>query len=78
MKRILNRYELISGQVVNLQKSVLMFSPNTTTNSRKEVCDQLGVREDHTLGKYLGMPMSVGRSKVAEFGFILDWIEQKL
>lgn len=44
MKRILNRYEEISGQVVNFNKSTVVFSPNTNEENRIKVCTQLGVR----------------------------------
>lgn len=43
MKKILNRYECISGQMVNFNKSLITFSPNTTAENRMEVCNQLGV-----------------------------------
>ncbi|XP_074352094.1 uncharacterized protein LOC141691256 [Apium graveolens] len=78
MKRILNRYEEISGQMVNYNKSTITFSPNTNGNDRQEVCAQIEVNEVQAPGKYLGMPMVIGRKKVATFKFLLDRIEQKL
>ena len=78
MKRILNRYEEILGQVVNYNKSTVVFSPNTSEENRRRVCDQLGVRAVNNPGDYLGMPMMVGRRKVAKFKFLLDKIDQKL
>lgn len=39
MKRILCRYESISGQMINYGKSSVTFSSNTPTCNRKEVCD---------------------------------------
>lgn len=44
MKRILNRYKNILGQVVNFNKSLVKFSSNTTEQNMREVCTQLGVR----------------------------------
>lgn len=78
MKRILNRYENISGQMVNYSKSAVTFSANTSKEKRKEVCEQLGVGETQTPGKYLGMPMAVGRRKRATFSFLVEKVEQKL
>lgn len=78
MKRILNRYEDISGQVVNFNKSTVVFSPNTAEVDRLNVCEQLGVRAICNPDKYLGMPMTVGRRKVATFQFLVGKIEQKL
>lgn len=78
MKRILKRYEEISGQVINFNISTVVFSPNTSEENRQGVCEQLGVKEVNSSGKYLGMPMTVGRLKVATFRFLFDKIEQKL
>ena len=78
MKRILNRYEEISGQKVNYTKSALTFSPNTSAANRREVCTQLGVNENQSPGQYLGMPMTVGRNKNITFSFLVERVEQKL
>lgn len=78
MKRILCRYERLSGQMINYAKSLVTFSSNTSEVSRKEVCDQLGVSEVQNPGRYLGMPMCVGRRKTATFSFLSERIDQKL
>lgn len=68
---------MVSGKMVNYSKSV-SFSSNTTENDRQEVCRILDVKEVNTQGKYLGLPMSLRRNKVTEFGFLVDRIAQKL
>lgn len=78
MKRILARYESISGQMVNYNKSVVTFSPNTNEESKREVCAELGVVSSSAPGKYLGMPMNVGRNKVRVFNVLQDRVIQKL
>lgn len=78
MKRILNRYAEISGQMINYSKSIVTFSPNTSDLHRQEVCTQLGVVEASNPGSYLGMPMNIGRRKKASFAFLLEKVEQKL
>lgn len=78
MKNILNRYEAMSGQVVNYTKSLVTFSPNTAIVNREEVCQTLGVREAVAPGRYLGVPMNIGRNKAAEFEFLVEKVEQKL
>lgn len=78
MKRILNRYELILGQLINFGKSSVVFSPNKKVEDRIKVCAKLGVREIDKLGNYLGMPMVVSRNRVTTFSFLLDKMEQKL
>lgn len=52
MKRILNRYESISGQRINFGKSTVVFSPNTTVEDRSRVCAKLGVNEIDKPGNY--------------------------
>lgn len=74
MKNILQKYERLSGQFVNYNKSDVTFSPNTIRSERLAVCDCLGVKRVLKPGKYLGMPMSVGRNKTEVFGFIIDRI----
>ncbi|XP_074359973.1 uncharacterized protein LOC141700097 [Apium graveolens] len=78
MRRILDRYEHISGKMVNFNKSVVIFSPNTIVACRQDVCQELGVREAAVTGKYLGLPMRIGRNKVADFSFLVDRVDQKL
>ncbi|XP_074323700.1 uncharacterized protein LOC141660610 [Apium graveolens] len=78
LKRILVRYEAISGQQINFGKSTVVFSPNTRMQDRTRVCAKLGVTEIDKPGKYLGMPMVIGRNRVAAFSFLLDKVEQKL
>ncbi|XP_074355726.1 uncharacterized protein LOC141695374 [Apium graveolens] len=78
MKRILGRYESISGQMINYTKSSVNFSSNTIGRDRRDACQQLGVNEVQNPGKYLGMPMCVGRRKAATFSFLSDKINQKL
>ena len=51
---ILGRYEAISGQAVNRQKISLFFSKN-------------GARVMTKCGKYLGLSMLSGKSKVETF-----------
>lgn len=78
MKRILRRYEEVSGQAVNFHKSRIIFSPNTRTSDRVKVIETLQVREIGVPSKYLGMPMFVGRNKSEVFAFLVDKVGQKL
>lgn len=78
MKRILDRYAEISGQIINFHKSAVTFSPNTRVAERGEVCTQLGVQDKEDPGKYLGMPMRIGSKKKSVFAFLVDRVEKKL
>lgn len=42
------------------------------------MCDILGVEEVMEAGKYLGVPMRVGKNKNETFNFIRDRVSQKL
>lgn len=78
LKHVLNMYDEMPGQKINYAKSALTFSPNTSVANKKEVCDLLGVNSYQMPGKYLGMPMIVGRNKCATFLFLSERVEQKL
>ncbi|XP_074336652.1 uncharacterized protein LOC141673815 [Apium graveolens] len=78
MKNILHRYADVSGQVVNLTKSAITFSSNTSRESKIAVCNILGVGESGNPSKYIGMPMRIGQNKQAVFSFLVDRVEQKL
>ncbi|XP_074371302.1 uncharacterized protein LOC141712314 [Apium graveolens] len=77
MKRILDCYEDVSGQVINRLKSTIIFSPNTSDMDKEEVCEQLGVNVIQTPGTNLGMPRCIGRRKVATFSFLTERVQQK-
>lgn len=78
MKDILQRYERLSGQVINYDKSDVIFSLNTCDAVRMLVCECLGVWQTMKPGKYLGLPMCVGKNKSEVFGFLIDRIQGKL
>lgn len=78
MKNIINRYEELSGQVVNFNKSTITFSPNTSSETRGVIRGILGVEEVQNLGKYLGLTMVVERKKNEVFTFLCDRVRQKL
>lgn len=78
MNRIIKRYEDLSGQSVNFSKSLITFSPNTSPAIRGQICGILEVRESEAPGKYLGLPMAVGRKKNEVFNFLSDRVNQKL
>lgn len=78
MKHILQWYEKLSGQMINYNKSEVIFSPNTRVEERAAVCASLGVRQTLKPGRYLGMPMCVGGNKTEVFGFLRDRVRGKL
>lgn len=75
---ILHDYEIASGQKVNMDKSAVCFSPNTPPVSKGAFLSVLGFAEVNDLGKYLGLPSVVGRSKRAIFSGVKDRMWQCL
>lgn len=78
VKTILQKYELHSGQAINLQKSGIYFSSNVRVDKQEEVKNVLGVYNDLSTGKYLGLPSLIGRSKKTTFNFLKDRLWSKL
>ncbi|XP_019172072.1 PREDICTED: uncharacterized protein LOC109167505 [Ipomoea nil] len=76
IRQCLARYEKLSGQVVNYNKSNICFSRNTQEGDRAQVADYLGVVQAPNFGKYLGLPSFVGRNKRAIFCYVEEKIRQ--
>ncbi|CAL2246362.1 unnamed protein product [Prunus armeniaca] len=74
MTHILDSYCAASGQLVNLDKSNMFFSPNTPSNIKRSVCSVLNIKEADNPGKYLGLPSVWGRSKKEALGYIKERI----
>lgn len=72
VKLILQMYEAISGQAINLQKSGICFSSNVRVDKQQQLKQQLGVHKDLSTDKYLGLPAFVGRSKKSIFNYLKD------
>ncbi|XP_021735664.1 uncharacterized protein LOC110702265 [Chenopodium quinoa] len=61
-----------SGEMINLHKSFVKFSPNTPQDYNEALGCSLRLRVAPSFGSYLGLPMDLGRSKVNDFGFLID------
>ena len=64
---ILGQYEAASGQAINCQKTSLFFSKNTNPEIRRLIQQQMGARVMTNSDKYLGLPMTCGKSRVNTF-----------
>lgn len=78
VKALLNAYENVSGQAVNFQKSGIFFSANVRLDKQVELSNILGVFNDLSTGRYLGLPSLIGRSKKTVFNFIKDRVAKKI
>ncbi|XP_019150689.1 PREDICTED: uncharacterized protein LOC109147522 [Ipomoea nil] len=74
VKTCLDWYSGASGQLVNFDKSNIMFSGNIGEHVSTHVARVFGVRRTEDFGKYLGLPLFLGRNKTA----LLWYIEQRV
>jgi len=64
---MLRTYELASGQVINKDKSSVLFSPNTSNYTRQQMRAILSINQEAKSEKYLELPVTVGRSRKKNF-----------
>lgn len=75
---MLQNYESVSGQAINFQKSGIYFSNNVDRDKKLLIEDLLLVRNDHSTGKYLGLPSLVGSSKKVVFNFVKEQVWKRI
>ena len=75
---ILKLYVEASSQCINMDKSSVYFSCNTSLQQRDAIKALLGVREVDRFESYLGLPTLVGQKKYHTFSFIKDRVWKKL
>ncbi|XP_019181376.1 PREDICTED: uncharacterized protein LOC109176397 [Ipomoea nil] len=78
VKDCLVSYERMSGQCVNFGKSCIIFSRNTDDMIKNNVATVFNVQQVHNIGRYLGLPMGVGRNKREVFEYIEAKLKQRL
>lgn len=64
IKTMIDIFCIISGQVLNLQKSLLNFSSNTSPEKQREYKSILRMDSQPSLGTYLGNPVNIQGSKI--------------
>ncbi|XP_062018153.1 uncharacterized protein LOC133734539 [Rosa rugosa] len=75
---VIETYGRASGQLVNFNKSYVVFSKNVPLELQEEVTSLLGVEVVESHERYLGLPTYVGRKKMATFQYIKDNLAKKL
>ncbi|GAA0187350.1 hypothetical protein LIER_34638 [Lithospermum erythrorhizon] len=68
---------LLVGQLVNTQKSTILFSPNVSEDTRKAIIDLLGIPEVAFHGKYLGLPIRLTLLR-KKFSSIINRVKAKV
>ncbi|KAM3241700.1 hypothetical protein ACQJBY_054489 [Aegilops geniculata] len=72
LQKVLNLYEVCSGQIVNYDKSYVMFSKNTSAAQKHQVLAELRIGNVTTSERYLGLPVYVGKNKTKMFEYLKD------
>ncbi|PRQ57333.1 putative RNA-directed DNA polymerase [Rosa chinensis] len=75
---LLHTYCVASGQLINVDKSSIFFSPNTQPEIVHLLSAVMQIPVVFDPGKYLGLPTFWHRSKKAALGFIKDSISKKV
>ena len=78
ISEVLQTYANASGQCINLEKSSVFFSSNTSASQKQDILRVLGVQEVNQFDSYLGLPTFVGRTKYHMFSYLKDRIWKKL
>ena len=69
---------MVSGQLINFQKSSIQFGHKIEESTRQELRDILGIQNLGGMGSYLGLPESLGGSKIQVFGFVQDRLNNRV
>lgn len=72
IESILRNFEECSGQIINTEKSSVMFSANASQTFKNLMMQELHLGTTTHGGKYLGTPTYIGKSKKQYFAYIKD------
>lgn len=78
LMQILKEYEKASGQLLNVRKSSLFFSPNTSRDTQCKVLDIIGVEGLQSHEKYLGLAALNGRSRKQILNYLVGNVRRKI
>ncbi|XP_074315696.1 uncharacterized protein LOC141651903 [Silene latifolia] len=65
-------FELASGQMINLDKSFIKFSPNAPADFKSHMSSILKMKTSDSFGNYLGVPVDLPSKKSLVFQPLLD------
>lgn len=75
---IMALFSKLSGLQMNLNKSKIIFSTNSSVQQKFAACTALHIPEAASLGKHLGFPITKGAPKKEHFLHIIDSMKAKL
>ena len=78
LKSVLDRFCSVSGQVINLQKSLIKFSHNVPIDMQHQIKSIFNMNAQDSIGRYLGTQVEVSPSKIQHFTPLLDLLSSKI
>ena len=76
--KLLAKYESLSRQKINKDKTTIFFSKSTSEEAKANIKNLLQLQEVKSYEKYLGLPSFVDRGKKASFDYIKERVWRKL
>ncbi|XP_074282600.1 uncharacterized protein LOC141607138 [Silene latifolia] len=78
IRDIFHDFEAASGQMINLQKSFIKFSPNSPADFKSHMTSILRMKDADSFGTYLGVPVDLPKCKKNAFHDLLDKITTRI
>ena len=69
---------MVSGQLINFEKSSIQFGHKIEESARQKLRAILGIQNLAGMGSYLGLPENVGGSKIQVLGFVQDRLNNRV
>ena len=78
LQHVLQLYEECSGQMINKDKSSILFSKNCGQGRKAAFMSLLNLSHEARSDKYLGLPVYMGRSKSKLFAYLKDRVLKRI
>lgn len=78
LRQVLQLYEEYSGQIINKEKSSIMFSRNTESAARESFMAILDIPTEARSERCLGLPVYVGCSKRKTFEYLKERVWRRI
>ncbi|XP_074289580.1 uncharacterized protein LOC141614733 [Silene latifolia] len=72
LRDLFKDFESASGQMINLNKSFIKFSPNAPSDFKSHLTSILKMQSSSTFGTYLGVPIDIPRNRSQVFHPYID------
>ncbi|XP_074265574.1 uncharacterized protein LOC141588013 [Silene latifolia] len=78
IRDLLKKFEVASGQMINLDKSYIKFSPNSPADFQAHMKSILKMPTVSHFGDYLGVPIDIPRKKTEPFLPLIDKLNTRI